>query len=163
MTRHALVIGYGNTLRSDDAFGPQVARQLQNVIDKERVRVLERHCLTPEVAKDLADVDVAIFIDATMEGAVGQLNCRRIECPEARLTTMAHTSEPADLLALAVDLYARAPRSYLISVRGESFELQPDRLSESVQSAVPAAAKMIESILAQELNDGPRRATPANA
>ena len=39
-SKQALVIGYGNTLRGDDAFGPHVAAQLQSVVDKEQVRVL---------------------------------------------------------------------------------------------------------------------------
>ena len=89
--------------------------------------------------------------------------CQRLACPEDRSPTMAHASDPADLMVLAAELYENTPRAYLVTVRGVSFDLQPDRLSPSVQSVVNPAARMILSVLEHELDDNPRRADPVNA
>ncbi len=157
LQRDALVIGYGNTLRSDDAFGPHVAEHLRHMVDSSRVEVTTKHCLTPEVASDLAAVSVAVFIDCSVDGEVGELRCRRLKCPKFQATTMGHSLEPPDLLAMAEELFGSAPRAHLISVRGESFQLQSDRLSASVRSVVKPAALMVLSILECELNFDPRR------
>jgi hydrogenase maturation protease len=158
----ALVVGYGSTLRGDDAFGPYVAQRLQQQIDEARVRVIQKYCLTPEIAGELAEVDLAIFIDVALDGAVGRLNCRRLESVPDRRSTLAHCSEPAELLALAQELYRTEPRCYLVSVVGQLFDLDPDRLSAPVQSAVEPATRMILSILDHELSDQPRRADPVH-
>jgi Ni,Fe-hydrogenase maturation factor len=57
---NSLVIGYGNSLRGDDSIGIKVA---QIVADWHlpKVRSLSPHQLTPELAAELAQVDLAIF------------------------------------------------------------------------------------------------------
>ena len=73
-----LVIGYGNALRGDDAFGPYVAEKLLTMVDELQVRVLIRRCLTPELALDLATAPRAVFIDASVDGAAGQVVCHHV-------------------------------------------------------------------------------------
>jgi Ni,Fe-hydrogenase maturation factor len=58
-----LVVGYGNDLRSDDGVGQRVA-EVVATWEISNVRSLAMHQLTPELAAELADVDVAIFVDA---------------------------------------------------------------------------------------------------
>ena len=47
MSHQVLVIGYGNSIRGDDAFGPIVAGQLAASGEFPEVSVLSRHLLTP--------------------------------------------------------------------------------------------------------------------
>ncbi len=66
-----LIIGYGNSLRRDDGAGLVLARRLAEQWQAEghAVRLLLGHQLTPEMAYDLAEKDVAgvIFVDASVE------------------------------------------------------------------------------------------------
>ena len=78
MHHKVLVIGYGNSIRGDDAFGPLVAERLEQTLQADRVEVLSRHLLTPELAADVRDASLVIFIDASSDGPVGQTVCRRI-------------------------------------------------------------------------------------
>ena len=58
-----LVIGYGNTLRSDDGAGQIVAEKIAQW-NLPGVRSLAVHQLTPELAEIIAQADAVIFIDA---------------------------------------------------------------------------------------------------
>jgi hydrogenase maturation protease len=147
-----LILGYGNELRGDDALGPQVARAIAESIVPQAdasVRAIALHQLTPELAADLAEVAIALFIDARIpdpprptDRAAGV----RIE-PIAPQTTSTsdwgHHLTPTTLLAIAATLFGHAPEAWLISVPGDCFELS-DRLS-------PAAERGRDRAIAQIL------------
>ncbi len=63
MTRKALIIGYGNVLRSDDGIGWHVAERLAADARFDDVTILQRHQLTPELALDVSRdrLEVAMF------------------------------------------------------------------------------------------------------
>ena len=67
MPADALVIGYGNTLRGDDGIGPAVAEAVA-ALGLPGVRVIVAHQLTPELAADLADAQLVVFVDAAVGG-----------------------------------------------------------------------------------------------
>ena len=58
-----LVIGYGNTLRSDDGAGQRVAEKIGQW-ELPGVGALAVHQLTPELAENIAQADAVIFVDA---------------------------------------------------------------------------------------------------
>jgi hypothetical protein len=58
---NSLVIGYGNSLRGDDSIGIKVAQMVADW-HLPKVRSLSSHQLTPELAAELAQVDLTIFI-----------------------------------------------------------------------------------------------------
>ena len=66
----ALVIGYGNELRGDDAAGPRVAAAVEQW-QLPGVRVLILHQLTPELADPIASSGLVIFVDAALEAEGG--------------------------------------------------------------------------------------------
>jgi hypothetical protein len=63
-----LVIGYGNTLRGDDGVGYQVAETVAEW-QLPQVRSIAVHQLLPELAADIAEVDLVIFVDAVVATA----------------------------------------------------------------------------------------------
>ena len=142
-----LIIGYGNTLRGDDAFGPVVADRLREAVVSDRVVVLTRHQLTPELASDVAACERVVFIDASVEGPAGQVNCRSISKELSGAGHLVHTLDPARLLALAHLVYGRVPTGYLISVGGMSFDLGERRLSPPVAAAVEPALHQIRELI----------------
>jgi len=138
-----LVVGYGNTLRGDDAFGPVVADRLRQVVDSDRVRVLSLHQLTPELAEEIAVCDRVIFIDASLASPAGELVCRPLDDGEVGAAALVHTVGPDQLLALARLVYGRAPPAALVTVGGQSFELGDRLLSPPVATVVELAVDWI--------------------
>lgn len=112
-----LVIGYGNDLRGDD----QVGRCAAEAIDSwglPGVQVRSLHQLVPELAAELAQAELAIFLDAAAAG--NQVVLQRV-LPAAGQALAGHAAGPSGLLALTHALYAHAPEAWLITIPAESF------------------------------------------
>jgi hydrogenase maturation protease len=109
-----LVIGYGNTLRSDDGVGPRVAMSAASWARPD-LTALAVHQLTPELAAPLVGAGLAIFVDARLAGAEMAVEVVRL-LPRAARETMGHALDPGALLAMGQVLYGRAPRSWLVTI-----------------------------------------------
>ncbi len=121
-----LVIGYGNPLRGDDAFGYRAAERIPGAIAV--------HQLTPELMDPIARADRVIFLDATTEGVPGEIR-RRPVLPAEDDRAFTHHATPDSLLAGARALYGRAPEATLITVTAATFDLS-DTLSPEVEAAL---------------------------
>lgn len=141
-TAKVLVVGYGNTLRSDDGFGPAVAQCLAARSNDERVRILVRHLLTVDLVVDLEQSDFCVLVDATTEGPVGRLVVRQIQPEPIEPAALGHELSAASLLGLTQQLAGRAPRCLLVTTAAHTMELG-EQLSEAVAKLVDAAAAEI--------------------
>jgi hydrogenase maturation protease len=140
-----LVIGYGNTLRSDDGVGQLVAEQVANW-NLRNLRVISTHQLTPDLAADIAETELVIFVDAYLASATPKIETYCLK-PLANFTKIeSHISNPRVLLTLAQTLYNHCPQAWLITVPGENFDLG-DCLSPLTQRGMTEAIKQIESLL----------------
>lgn len=142
-----VIIGYGNTLRGDDAVGWLAAEALAKRFDEAKVTVLTRHQLAPELAETISAFDVALFVDATQDGEPGEIRCVDVE-PLLVDSGFTHSASPEALLVLARELYGRAPRGILISLCGEEFALG-DRLSPAVERALPRLIDLVAAKAAE--------------
>ena len=120
--RRALVIGYGNPLRGDDAFGWHVAHRLVEWADHESIHVLAVHQLTPELAEPASKAELVIFIDASHQGEPGTWRCEEIGPEVGLANSLAHHFTPASLLAYASIIFNVSPRAQLIAFSAESFD-----------------------------------------
>src|ERR1035437_2579675 len=111
-----LVIGYGNTLRSDDGVGPKVADAVA-ALALIGVRALACPLLTPELADPVSQARVAVFVDSAV-GAPLEVRLRKL-APADTSQIMAHAASPATLLALARDVFGRAPEAWLLTIPAE--------------------------------------------
>lgn len=159
-----LVIGYGNTLRGDDAVGPLVAEQVA-IWNWPDVRSLPVHQLTPELAAEIAQVEAVFFIDAAIaqptqsppelgdlgfdvsaQPNVGECNAdeyffnltphhiQRL-FPDSTPSSLDHTWTPGILLQLAKLLYGATPIAYQLLIPARQFDYgQP--LSTIAQSGL---------------------------
>jgi len=64
-----LLIGYRNSLRSDDGVGQKVATIVEDW-EVPELRSLFVHQLTPELVTDIAQVELVIFVDAAIQQEV---------------------------------------------------------------------------------------------
>ncbi len=146
-----LLIGYGNTLRSDDGVGAHVAREIA-ALGWPTVTCTVVHQLTPELAAQIATADKVLFVDAQISTHASGVTSTPIVPEPAAAGPMTHTATPQALMGLAQALYGRCPPALLISIPGERFELG-DSLSASALRGAEAAIKMIGALLAAQMQE----------
>ena len=141
MTKGLLVFGYGNPSRGDDALGPELLTRLED----ERTRrpdwadidLLTDFQLQVEHALDLEGRGLALFIDASVACAA-PFAFSRLH-PEKDTSYTSHALSPAAVLHVWQQVKGvPPPPSFLLTVRGYSFELG-EPLSEAARANLEAA------------------------
>jgi len=154
MKRHALVIGYGNTLRGDDGLGWEVAGQLAASTTDPSVDIISVQQLTPELADTIDQSDMVIFVDASSEGEPGTWRCAPVIPLSNSAATLGHHMDVAALMAYTQAVHHSRPAAWLVSVTAETFACH-DNLSPKVEAALPAVVRCIrEKIAAFNLSRG---------
>ncbi|MCS6847839.1 MAG: hydrogenase maturation protease [Anaerolineae bacterium] len=147
-----LIIGYGNTLRSDDGAGPRVANAVASW-HLPNVRAIAAHQLTPEMADALVAAEVVIFVDARQADPHGEspagVTFTSISAAEDATPASAHISDPRRLLALTKQVYGRCPQAWLISVPGVNFDFG-ESLSEQARKGVEVALRRIRLLFTSQ-------------
>ena len=156
-----LVVGYGSSLRGDDAIGQRVVEELRRrrgrVIGLAGAKFVLAPCLTPELAEDIASAGFAIFADAASDGRpVGAVSVETVLAgtdrgPGGLAAGRAAAGcwedlSPRGLLRLASELYGSVPPAVLVSV-GVGRTSLGEGLSAPVAAAVATAALAAEKAL----------------
>jgi hydrogenase maturation protease len=120
---HTLVIGYGNTLRGDDAVGYQIAEIIEDM-NWVGVNAIACHQLMPELAAAIAQTETVIFVDAAIAPSSADSDVA-FTClnPDETLAFTTHAATPPALLALTRWLYDAAPVAYQLTVPAFNFEM----------------------------------------
>ena len=142
------MIGYGNTLRSDDGVGQAVV-ELVKTWNLSNVQVMPVHQLTPELAEPLSNADLAIFVDAYPADFEQEVQVCPLE-PASSGWTMGHTSAPQGLLAIAQALYHHYPQAWLVAIPGNNFELGYS-LSPLAEQGMAEALTVIDGLIREAL------------
>jgi hydrogenase maturation protease len=142
-----VVIGYGSPIRGDDAIGPLVADQLIDELDSPAVNVVSRHVLTAELAADLQSAELVIFLDAAVDGEVGEVSCRPLKPDKSSMHSMQHFLNPQELLAWVEEMYGRAPEAVLVSTRGASFDFAHYELTPRVKAAIEPMKQHVRRLI----------------
>lgn len=141
-----LVIGYGNTLRSDDGAGQIVAKKIAEW-ELPGVRSLAVHQLTPELAENIARADTAIFVDAVATNSESPVSVKIQKLqPEAENTSFGHSCNPRSLLALTEILYGKVIKAYWVLIPAVNFEVG-EELSSSTQRAIDIALNQVKQLI----------------
>jgi hydrogenase maturation protease len=105
----AFCVGYGNSLRGDDAVGPYVAARLGGMVIQQ---------LVPELAERLAGQRLVVFIDARRDLEPGAVEILPIDTA----SVMTHSCSPGYLMRLVREVYGRAPQAFMVGIGGKAFE-----------------------------------------
>lgn len=144
-----LIIGFGNSLRTDDGVGRHIAEELTRAIDSAAVQIISCATLTPDLAEPISRAGTVIFIDAARHGQTGKAKWQRI-LPEPGDGIYSHRISPGALLALARDLYSATPEAILLTIPGESFAFGHS-LSPAVAACVPDVIALVQQLVAEEI------------
>jgi hydrogenase maturation protease len=122
-TMTVLVIGYGNTLRGDDGIGYQVAETVA-AWQLSQVRSIAIHQLLPELAADIAEVEIVVFVDAVVaiDSPTPEIAITPIFAGEDA-TFSTHIFTPQLLLGMTQKLYGATPVAYLLTITAIDFTL----------------------------------------
>jgi hydrogenase maturation protease len=141
-----LLIGYGNTLRNDDGVGVRVAE----IIAQENfpnVQVISTHQLTPELAADMANSSLVIFVDAILSNHT-DIQIEKLTAI-SEWHNLGHAESPASLLALTQALYQQNPNAWGVFIPAINFEFG-EELSPITQIGLTKAIKAIKKIIAPD-------------
>jgi hydrogenase maturation protease len=141
-----LVVGYGNSVRSDDGIGWHVAQRLRVDPRFVGVTILQRHQLVPELAYDISAAAVAVFIDATTSLPPGQVGVERVRPLERTGGPSTHHVTPSTLVALSHQLYGRAADGYIVRCGVQSLEFGGG-LSSVVEAAFPVVVEAVTELV----------------
>jgi len=137
-----LVLGYGNTLRSDDGVGPLVAETVAG-LHLPGVETLVAGLLTPELADPISRVETVVFVDAAID-APREVQLRPC-APSDSSQIMAHAADPKTMLALARDVFGHAPQALLLTIPVENLAIG-EELTPFARAGVDRAVELIRSL-----------------
>jgi hydrogenase maturation protease len=119
--QRVLIYGYGNPGREDDGAGPYLAELFEKAglvgVDTDA-----NYQLQIEDAEAIKEYELVIFADAACEGRE-PFSITRVE-PADGISYTTHHMEPASILGLCRQVYETVPDTWLIGIRGYSFEMK---------------------------------------
>jgi hydrogenase maturation protease len=138
-----LLIGYGNTLRSDDGAGPRVAETVA-AMNYPGIRALVCPLLTPELADPISKARAVLFVDAAVDSP-REVRLRKLE-PAESAQVMTHAADPQTLLALARDVFGHAPEAWWLTIPAVKFDFSSE-LSPEAEQGIAGVLDKIHDIL----------------
>ncbi len=138
-----LVIGYGNTLRGDDAAGVIAAQRIRDAMPG--VDVLITHDIQPEIAEAISYRSMVIFLDAA--AGIQELVCTQIDVSAPVPPIESHLFSPSQLLALCKTLYGTVPTQvHLIGIPAREFGFA-ERLTPETEAAIDECVARVRQLL----------------
>lgn len=119
-TKQLLIIGIGNSGRSDDGIGWKLLDGLDHIIPS--VCIVYRYQLHVEDAELISHFNKVIFVDATKEKVNHGFFFRKC-IPENKCSFSSHALDPETVLWLEKELYHNAPKAYVLGVSGVEWKL----------------------------------------
>jgi len=146
----AILLVCGNTLRQDDGVGLRIAEAVEQLFPASRLRIVAAQQFTPEMAADIAETELAIFVDACASDEPGAIRVLALAAPSDEAPVRqagSHGLEPAALLGLAKIVCGHAPaRAFAVTVGAGCFGYG-ERLSGELRQAVPRAVRLVRNLV----------------
>jgi hydrogenase maturation protease len=151
----ALIVCYGNALRSDDGLGWHAAQLLEHDPRLQGARVLWRHQLTPELAVDISNAPLVVLVDASEGDEPGVISVRRLDSDSgpAAGSAWSHHVGPEELAALARELWKAAPPVFVVSVGVANLDTG-EQLSPAVEQALPGLVETVVDLVGRQGTPG---------
>ncbi len=148
--KKALIFGIGNPGRGDDGLGPALIERLRQETADANPKETNPVCvckyqLNIEDAYAIKDHDLVVFADATASDESAAALAEVFPSDTIAFTT--HRMSPASVLALCHELFGRAPKAYILSIRGTNWAIG-EGLSSRAEENLAQALDMLLRFLA---------------
>lgn len=140
-----LIIGYGNPLRCDDGLAWRAIEMLRQVGFPPEVELIIRQQITPDLALLASQAETVLFLDAADSAQASEIKCEPVIAAQ-QATLSSHEFSPAAILALANELYGKAPRACMVSLQGECFD-HGEALSPKVLEILPEFVRVVADLV----------------
>jgi hydrogenase maturation protease len=141
-----LVVGYGNTLRGDDAAGVKAAELIAQCHPE--FEYIYLHQLVPELAEQIGEYDIIFFIDAQKD--ISQPNAQLVVPSVGTDQPRTHFVSPESLLSLSQQLYQRTPsKAYIIGIPASQFEFSEELSAQTAQGVIDCVT-LVEQIIRKQ-------------
>lgn len=145
MVKPVLLFGYGNLSRGDDALGPLLLEYVEKHFDLDGIEILSDFQLQIEHALDLEDRSLALFVDASVS-CINAFDFT-VLTPARDKSYTTHAMSPAAVLDVYQSIKKQTPPPcFLLSIKGEKFELGED-LSINAQDHLELACQFADQLL----------------
>ena len=114
-----VIIGYGNELRGEDAFGVDAVKELQKYKLKD-TKLISTFQLTPEIVLELQDCKEIVFIDACYSIDDNYKLACSVE--EENSSNLSHHITPKTIMAMLNGIYNKYPTFIIYSMLTNSFD-----------------------------------------
>lgn len=148
--KELLIIGIGNSGRSDDGLGWLMLDYIKKNFFE--IDLLYRYQLQIEDAEILSHYSTVIFVDATKEATENGFFFRSCH-PNMGLGLTSHMLEPETVLWLENKLYKTEPTTFVLGIEGEKWglSLEPSKSGlHNLNMACDFLIKNIDLILARK-------------
>lgn len=138
-----LIVGIGNTLRSDDGIGKYICDCI------EKINLPDVHCtaayqLETNLLEELIQHDTVIIADAAVSGKpVSFINAATLE---QQPVSSSHHANAASIASLGKQLYQKDVEILLCAVRGENFDIGEQLSITAIQNANDAVNTIVNWI-----------------
>lgn len=145
MVKPLLLFGYGNLSRGDDALGPLLLQYVEDKVCLEAIEILTDFQLQIEHALDLENRALVLFVDASVS-CIGAFDFTELT-PARDNSYTTHAMSPAAVLDVYQAIKKQLPPPcFLLSIKGESFELG-EGLSANANDNLEQAYQFAEELL----------------
>lgn len=138
-----LLYGYGNPGRQDDGLGNAFVDRIEKWIEDEGLEGFEfdsNYQLNIEDSEAIADKDLAVFIDASVEDIEDFCISKVTESSKITFTT--HAASPGYIVDLCKQIYGKAPATYLIHIKGSEWAFKEGLTEKAVENLEKALEYM---------------------
>jgi len=140
-----LIYAYGNPGRQDDGLGNRLIEELEKWVESNSIEGIELESnwqLNIEDSLKISDKEIVIFVDASNED-IEDIHFSPVEPSEGKSDFTTHSASPSFVLALCIQLYGKHPETYLLQIRGYSWEFQ-EGLSEKAEKNLQKALDFLK-------------------
>jgi len=140
--RRTLIVGIGNTLRSDDGAGVWAAARIAEGVPEAQVISLRE--LTPDLAERLEGKDLVLFLDASARASRVQVT--PLDAGQGTGLADTHRLTPEGILRLANILYGWEGKAELVEIPAFDCQLGEKTSSETLEM-IDQAVHLVSAIL----------------
>lgn len=149
-----LVYGYGNPGRKDDGLGPAFIQLLDEWLienPQHQISTDSNYQLNIEDAAAIADKEVVVFVDASLEEDIGAFSLTKVEASDAKVEFSMHAVSPSFVLDLCKKIYDKSPETWLLHIRGYDWDFI-ENLSDQAEKNLYAAFQFLLPFLREKVN-----------
>jgi len=147
-TDKILLFGYGNPGRGDDGLGPALAAAIE-ALGMSGVAVDANYQLNVEDASEIGGYAAVVFADAAARGPSPFWFSLVDDSAVGRVGWTSHSLTPAEVVALARDMFGSKVPAYVLGIRGYDFGELDETLSPPAQDNLAKAVAFVRKALVE--------------